>query len=134
MALQYSVAVVDGKLDDIQTVIGLAPLLKFFTGAPPANCATSDSGTALGSTALPSTWMAAAAAGVKAKSGSWTGTFSAAGTVGHFRITDSTGATCHMQGTVTATGGGGDMTMDNVVAANAQAWTVNTFALTSANV
>ena len=133
MSLQYSQAVLNAKLDQIESTISTAPLLKFFTGAPPANCATAASGTALGSTALPSDWMAAASAGVKAKAGTWTGTFSAAGTVGYFRLTDSTGTTCGMQGTVTATGGGGDMTMDNAVAANGQAWTVNTFALTSAN-
>jgi hypothetical protein len=38
-----------------------------------------------------------------------------------------------MQGTVTATGGGGDMTLDNVSIASSQAVTVNTFTLTDAN-
>ncbi len=36
-----------------------------------------------------------------------------AGTVGHYEIMDSTGTVCHEQGTVTATGGGGDMTVVN---------------------
>jgi hypothetical protein len=133
MSLQYSQAVLNAKLDSIETTISTAPLIKFYTGAPPATCATAASGTLLGSTALPSDYLSNAAAGVKSKTGTWTGTFSAAGTVGHFRITDSAGTTAHVQGTVTATGGGGDMTMDNNVAANLQAWTVNTFALTSAN-
>lgn len=133
MSLQYSQSVLNAKLDAIQATIGTAPLLKFYTGSMPASCATAASGTLLGSTALPSTWLASASAGAKAKAGTWTGTFSAAGTVGYFRITDSAGTTCHIQGTVTATGGGGDMTMDNVVVANTQAWTDNTFTLTSAN-
>jgi hypothetical protein len=133
MSLQYSQAVLNAKLDAIETTISTAPLIKFYTGAPPATCATAPSGTLLGSTALPSDYLSNAAAGVKSKTGSWTGTFSAAGTVGYFRITYSAGTTAHVQGTVTATGGGGDMTMDNNVAANLQAWTVNTFAITSAN-
>jgi len=133
MALQYSVAVRNGRLDTVETVAGTAVLLRFFTGAPPADCATGASGTQLASQALPSDWLAAASAGVKAKTGTWSGTFSAAGTVGYFRILDSTGTTCHAQGTVTATGGGGDMTLDNTVAANGQAWTVNTFSLTGGN-
>jgi hypothetical protein len=133
MALQYSQSVLNGKLDNIQTTISTAPLLKFYTGAEPASCATAASGTVLASQALPSSWMASAAAGAKAKAGTWAGTFSAAGTVGYFRIYDSAGTTCHMQGSVTITGGGGDMTMDNNVAASAQAFTVNSFTITSAN-
>ena len=67
-----------------------------------------------------------------------TGTWSdnsaeAAGTAGHFEIMDSTSTTCHLQGTVTATGGGGDMTLDNVVFAAGQVFSVTTFALTDAN-
>jgi hypothetical protein len=38
-----------------------------------------------------------------------------------------------MQGSVTVTGGGGDMTMDNVSVANAQVATVNTFTINAAN-
>jgi hypothetical protein len=45
---------------------------------------------------LPSDWMAAAAGGVKAKLGSWTGTGAALGTAAHYRIKQ--GATCHEQG------------------------------------
>jgi hypothetical protein len=82
---------------------------------------------------LPSDWMAAASSGTKAKSGTWSGTGAAAGTIAHFRIKDSAGTTCHVQGTVTATGGGGDMTVDNAVIAVSQAVTVNTFTLTAGN-
>jgi hypothetical protein len=76
--------------------------------------------------------MAAAASASKAKTGTWTGTFTGAGTVGYFRITTSAGnaaTSCEIQGTVTATGGGGDMTLDNTTAAASQAWTVNTFTI-----
>lgn len=35
-----------------------------------------------------------------------------AGTVGHYRF-KSSGGTCHYQGSVTITGGGGSITLDN---------------------
>lgn len=42
---------------------------------------------------------------------------------------DSTGTTCHMQGTVTATGGGGDMEIQNTNIAAGQSITVTAFAI-----
>jgi hypothetical protein len=38
-----------------------------------------------------------------------------------------------MQGTITATGGGGDMTLDNTVFASGQQFTVTSFTLNEAN-
>jgi hypothetical protein len=198
--IQYSTALINGRLDNDEILIGAAARIYFFTGAPPANCDAADTGTLLnsGGTALPSDWMAAASARVKAKAGTWTGTFSAAGTVGHYRIKNSAGSAVGEQGTVTqlvnlttnaltavngnvlnfaATTGvvvgmnitgtgvpanatviavtgttvtmshsstagvanataiafGGDMTMDNVVAAIGQPWTVNTYSKAGAN-
>jgi hypothetical protein len=37
-----------------------------------------------------------------------------AGELGHYRIKNAAGSACREQGTITATGGGGDMTVDNV--------------------
>lgn len=134
MALQYSVAVRNAKLDAVETTIGTAAILKIRTGAPPATCATADSGTVLATATLPSDWMAAASGGAKALSGSWAdASADAAGTAAHFRIYASDGTTCGMQGTVTATGGGGDMTVDNAVFAVAQAFSVTSFTLTAGN-
>lgn len=134
MALQYSVLVRNAKLDAVETQIGTAAVLKIRTGAPPANCAAADSGTVLASCTLPSDWMTAAAAGAKALSGVWTDVSAgAAGTAGHFRLYASDGTTCGAQGTVTATGGGGDMTVDNVIFAIAQVFTVSSFTLTAGN-
>lgn len=134
MALQYSVSVRNAQLDAIESAIGTAAVLKIRTGTPPANCAASDSGTVLASASLPSDYMAAASSGSKAKSGTWEdGAADAAGTAGHFRIYASDGVTCHMQGTVTATGGGGDMTVDNVVFAVGQVFTVTAFTISRGN-
>ena len=57
----------------------------------------------------------------------------ATGTAAHFRIYASDGTTCHIQGSVTATGGGGDMEVDNTSFAAGQAFSVTSFSLTDAN-
>lgn len=102
MALQYSVAVRNAKLDQVEVIIGASAILKIRTGAPPATCATADSGTVLATLNLPSDWMSAAAAGAKAKLGTWEDlSADAAGTAGHFRLYATDGTTCGAQGTVT---------------------------------
>lgn len=134
MALQFSTAVRNARLDAIETTISTAPVLRIRTGAPPANCAASRSGTVLATLTLPSDWMAAASGGAKALSGTWEdATADNAGTAGHFEIMDSGVTTCHMQGTVTITGGGGDMTVDNTNIASGQKVTVTGFTLTDGN-
>lgn len=134
MAIQLSAAVRNARLDAVETAIGTSAVLKIRTGAAPANVATADSGTVLATVNLPSDWMAAASGGSKAKSGTWEDTSAdATGTAAHFRIYASDGTTAHMQGTVTATGGGGDMTVDNVVFAAGQEFTVTSFTLTDGN-
>lgn len=134
MSLQFSTAVRNGRLDAIETVIGTSAVLKIRTGAPPANPAAADSGTVLATLTLPSDWMGAAAAGAKAKAGTWEDTSAdASGTAAHFRLYASDGTTCHAQGTVTATGGGGDMTLDNAVLASGQPFVISTFTITDGN-
>lgn len=139
MTLQYSVDVRNAGLDSREATIGTAPILELRSGSPPANCATADSGTLLASMTLPSDWMAAASGGVKDKTGTWQDlSADNGGTIGHFRIKDSTGTTCHMQGTVTATGGSGDMEVDNTSVTAGQQVTItggigNGFRLTAGN-
>lgn len=133
MALQYSVSVRNSQLDALETAVGATAVLKLFTGAPPANCAAANTGTELVSETLPADWMAAASSGSKAKSGTWQAAGIAAGSAAHFRLYASDGTTCHAQGTVTATGGGGDMTLDNVVIAVDQSVTFSTFTISAGN-
>ena len=134
MTLQLSVAARNALLDAIETAAGASAIMKIRTGAVPANCAAADSGTVLATLNLPADWMAAAASGAKAMSGSWQdASADAAGTAAHFRIYDSTGTTCHMQGTVTATGGGGDLIVDNTSFAAGQSFTISSFTLTAPN-
>lgn len=133
MAIQFSVAVRNARLDAIETAIGQSAVMRIRTGSPPASCATADSGTVLATLNLPADWMAAADNGSKSMAGTWQdASADASGVAGYFRIYDSSG-TCHIQGTVTATGGGGDLQVDNVNFAVGQQFTVTSFTLTDGN-
>lgn len=131
MALQYSVPVNNARLDGIETAAGASAKLRIYTGGVPANCGAAATGTLLVEMALPSDWMNAAAAGVKTKLGTWSGTGSGTGTAGYFRIVDNAGTTAHVQGTAGMSGT--DMILDNSSIAPTQAVTVNTFQITAAN-
>ena len=134
MAIQLSTAVRNARLDAIETTTGVSAVLKIFSGSPPANGAAADSGTVLATVNLPSDWMAAASSGTKGLSGSWTDSSADnTGTAGHFRLYASNGTTCHLQGTCTATGGGGDMILDNTSFNAGQQFSVIQFDLTDAN-
>lgn len=134
MALQYSTAVRNAKLDSIETTIGASAVLKIRTGAAPANCAAADTGSVLATCNLPADYMAAAAAGSKAKNGNWEDLAADAdGVAAHFRLYANDGVTCHIQGSVTITGGGGNMTVDNTNFATGQEFTITGFTLNDNN-
>ena len=134
MPIQFSVPVRNAMLDAIEAEIGATAILRIRTGPAPANCAAVDSGSVLATLTLPADWMTAAAAGVKSKSGAWQDlSADAPGTAEHFRIYDSGGTICGMQGTVSITGGGGNMTVDNNVLAITQQFSVTAFDLTAGN-
>lgn len=139
MGLKYSATVRNAQLDALETAVGTAPKLQLWSGTIPANCAAADAGDGakLVEMALPSDWLANASSGSKSKSGTWSGTGLAAASTGtnvtHFRLYDSGGTTCHAQGEVTVTGGGGVLTMDNVSVAESQVVTVSSAAFTAGN-
>jgi hypothetical protein len=132
--MQLSVAVRNAVLDSIETSVGTSPRLKIRSGSAPASCASADSGTVLADITCPSDWQSNASSGSKAKTGTWEDTSAdATGTAGHFRLYASDGTTCHLQGTVTVTGSGGDMTLDNVSITSGQTITITSFTFTAGN-
>lgn len=142
MAVQYSTAVRIAMLDAIESTIGANARIVFYTGSKPALCSDAPTGTVVATLALTGNsgdWMSAASAAGnvvtknKHPSSAWSASASSAGTVGYYRIYDSTLTTCHEQGTVTATGGGGDITLDNVVVALSQTITVTSKTITAGN-
>lgn len=135
MALQFSTTYRNALLTQLSTTMGGTEVLKMFTGSPPANCGTGDSGTLLVTYTLAGSgdWAAASAGAMSLASLPLTTTAGNTGTMGYFRGYDS-GAVCHIQGTVTATGGGGDLTFDNPALASGQTVNLNTFTLTAPGV
>ena len=134
MSIQWSTTVRNAILDQIESTISTSAVLKIYdlTAGAPANCAASITATVLATMTLPSDGMAAASSGSKALSGTWQdASADGTGTADFFRLFASDGTTCHMQGTVTATGGGGDMTLDNTSIASGQTVNVTTFTLTA---
>ncbi len=133
MTVRQSTTVRNAKADAVETAVGTSPIFKLRTGAQPGSFGSASSGTVLASFSLPSDWLGAASGGVKSKSGTWSGTASATGTAGHYEIWDSSGSVLHERGDVTATGGGGDATIDNTSIASGQTITINTWTVTAGN-
>lgn len=132
MAFQLSTDVRNATLDSIETTVGTAPILTISSGTPPADCATANTGTVLATMTLPSDWMGSAANGSIELAGTWEdASADDTGTAGHFRIHNSGGTVCHMQGTITATAGGGDMELDNTSIASGQRISITTFTITA---
>lgn len=132
MALQLSTAVRNAMLDAIETATGTTAIMRIRTGAAPANCAAADTGTVVATLNLPTDWMAAASGGTKALLGTWQdASADATGTAAHFRIYDSAGTTCHLQGTVGTSAS--DLIVDSVSFTAGQQFTVTGFTLTAPN-
>lgn len=140
MAIAISDALKDQILDGIlNAAAGItfdSGVLELRTGAAPGPGAA-DGGTLVASMALPADAFGAASGGSAAKAGTWEDpSADAAGTVAHFRIKQTgdtggaTGATDErIEGTVTATSGGGDIELDNVVVEVGQTVTITSFTL-----
>ena len=132
MAFQLSVASRNATLAAIETAVGINPILTINTGTNPADAATANTGTVLATMVLPSDWLGTAAAGSIALSGTWQDlSADDSGTAGYFRLHTNDGTVCHMQGTVTATGAGGDMQLDNTNIATGQQINITTFTITA---
>lgn len=129
MAFQFSTTLRNNAGDSMETTIGTSPTVEIRTGSVPSNCAAPDSGSVLATVTCPSDFWAAASSGAKVLSGSWTVAASGAGTPLHFRM-KSSGGTCHIQGTVSVTGGGGDMTISASTLASGQQFTITSFTVT----
>ncbi|MFI7449555.1 hypothetical protein ACIBQX_18810 [Nonomuraea sp. NPDC049714] len=97
-----------------------APVLRIYTGTQPATPATAPSGTLLAEFTLSDPAFAAASSGSATLdvTPALTDDGLAAGDAGWFRICDSTEAAATglgvLDGSVTATGGGGDLTLNTV--------------------
>jgi hypothetical protein len=129
VAVDLNTALAIAILDTYDTHFPAGSLLEFRTSTP-AGADQAAGGVLLATITSPATpWAAAGGTGSKAKANTWSVAASGAGTIGHYRFKNAAGTKIE-EGTVTATGGGGDITVDNLVIAIGQVITVNTFTKT----
>lgn len=136
MAVTKTTAVKNTALDSGLDAVFNSGKFRIYTGSPPGAAAAA-TGTLLVDIALPADAFGAAASSSKAKAGTWSVAAAATGTAGYFRIvtsSDTNAATeneSRIEGTVTATAGGGDVTLDNTSITSGQTVTMNSFNLTA---
>jgi hypothetical protein len=129
MTIQFAQSTGHAMLDAIETDIGSSPVLYLRSGAQPPTCGAADSGTLIATIAMAADAFSNAASWAKAIGATISDTSADnAGTLGHWRIKTS-GAVTKLQGSITATGGGGDMTVDNTSVTAGQQIDVTSFAI-----
>lgn len=129
MTIQFAQSTGHAMLDAIETDLGASPVLYLRSGSAPGTCAGADTGTLISTIAMAADAFQAAGSWAKAITAALSDTSADnAGTLGHWRIKTS-GAVTKLQGTITATGGGGDMTVDNTSVTAGQQIDVSSFAI-----
>lgn len=108
MALSLSVAAVNAMGVALASDIGSAATIEIRSGSKPATPETAAAGTLLATVTISGSFTSTNGTLTAADPASVTVT--AGGTAGHFRVKTS-GGTAKIDGTITATGGGGDMTL-----------------------
>lgn len=114
MALQFDTTTRNSWLTTLNANLGASAKLFIYSGALPANCAAGPTGTLLSSGCLGNAggWGSVSGGVLTAAAIASDTNAVATGTAGYFRWLDSSN-NVHIQGTVTATGGGGDLTMSS---------------------
>ena len=118
MAIRLSVAARNAAANAVADLVDAGSgsgLIRIYTGTQPTSADLPPSGTLLATVTTNDPAYGSAGSGTAdlVVSPTLTATGIAAGTAGWFRMLDSTGATI-LDGSITATGGGGDMTMNTV--------------------
>lgn len=137
MTLRLSTGLRNSQVSNIATLFPNGAILEIRTGSQPASSDDAPTGTVLVTIALPNPSFGAAASGAIQKAGTWQDTSAdATGTAGWFRLRQSgdlgtTNTTDErLDGNVTVTGGGGNMTLDNTSITSGQQVTINVFTVT----
>ncbi len=131
MTVQWSTTLRNALLTSIMTTLGTSAKIEVRVGSMPANVAASTTGAKLVEFDLASTWATVSAGALTLSNTPVTATAGNTGTAGYYRIFQSDDATCHEQGTITATGGGGDMTIDNTSITSGQTVEITSYVKTA---
>ena len=130
MATQYSVAARTSQMASLNTTIGINAQIILYSGAAPANVGTAPTGTLLVQFVGNATAFGSAAAAVLTASAVTGVNATAAGVAGYYRINTSAGVAV-TQGTITGTGGGGDMILTNTNITANQSCNFTSFTITA---
>lgn len=133
MAIQMSVTLRNAMANQIESTGGTSACLEIRSGAQPASCSATRTGTVLATINLPSDWLTAGSSGAVAQNGTWQdASADATGTAAHFCLYSSQatkdGTTCIMQGSVSTSGA--DLNVDNTSFASGQAFNITSFPIT----
>jgi hypothetical protein len=113
MTLRYNATLRNAQATAIATEAGSGALIKIYVGAVNgAGVGTAPAGALLGTLTVSGTFGTATGGVLTFGTVTSDTSADASGTAGCFRITKSDGTTGVLDGTVTATGGGGDMTLN----------------------
>lgn len=118
--MKMGVALRNARANQLWGAPGTNPHFHAYTGTEPASCADAATGTEMYNFSLYTTWLNYASGGATGLSGSVTGHAIAAGDLGYWRLTNSAGTICHLQGSFTLVGGGGDIEVDDLTRAVGQ--------------
>ncbi len=115
MSLQFRTTERNAWLTTLNTALGASAKLFIYSGGPPATVAAGPTGVLLSSGAVGNAagWGSVASGVLTAAAITSDASAVASGTAGYFRWLDSSNNVI-CQGTVTATGGGGDLTMNSI--------------------
>lgn len=119
MANQYSTAARTAQMGQLNTTIGINAQIMIYSGAAPVNVGTAATGTLLVQFAGNVSAFGSAASAVLTAAAVASVNAVAAGVAGYYRINTSAGVAV-AQGTITGTGGGGDMILTNINIASGQ--------------
>jgi hypothetical protein len=131
MAIQYSTTHRTNAMTDIATQAGTNANIKIFTGSPPANCATADTGTVLVTLTGNASGLGTATSGVLTFNAITSGTASNTGTAGYFRVYPSSATTTNavLQGTVGTSGT--DMIIGSTSISSGQTVSISSWTITA---
>ena len=114
MTLRYNTTLRTAQATAIATEAGSNAQIKIYTGSQPASVATAPSGTLLGTLTVAGTFGTGSGGVLTFNTVTSDTSADNTGTAGWFRVMKSDGTTGVLDGAITATGGGGDMTLNTV--------------------
>lgn len=133
MADQMSVALRNAMIAAIESTGGTSASVEIRSGAQPASCSATRTGTILATINLPSDWLSAASSGAVSLLGTWQdASADNSGTAAHFCLYTSQstkdGTTCFYQGAVSTSGA--TLNLDSVSFTAGQAFSITSFSFT----